>query len=62
MDGIAISKMLIDHFSTNKLKYILKVDTIETVMVDHYMINGNRKINAARLNSFKMQNSLNLAV
>ena len=33
-DGTAISKTLIDHFSTNKPKHILKVDIIETGMVD----------------------------
>ena len=32
---------------------MLIVDTIETGMVDHYMIYGIRKINAVRLNSFK---------
>ena len=49
------SKTLIDHFSTNKPKYILKVDTIETGMVDHYMMYGIRKINAVRLCFFNKQ-------
>ena len=50
-----VSKTLIDHFSTNKPDYILNVDIIETGMVDHYMINGIRKVNASRLNSSKKQ-------
>ena len=35
---------------------MLKVDTIETGMVDHYMIYGIRKVNAVRPSSFKKQN------
>ena len=55
-DGTLISKALIDYFATYKATYILKVDTIETGMVDNYMIYGIMKINAVRLNSFKKQN------
>ena len=54
-DSATISKTVIDHISTKKPKYILKVDTIETGMVDHYMIYGIRKINTVKLNSFKKQ-------
>ena len=44
-----ISKMLIDHFATNKLKYTLRADILEIGMVDHYLIYGTRKSNAWRL-------------
>ena len=50
-----VSKTLINHFSTNKANYILKVDIIETGMVDHYMVYDIRKVNASRLNSSKKQ-------
>ena len=43
------SKALIDHFSTSCPKYILKADVIKTGMVDHYLVNAIRKINAWRL-------------
>ena len=46
-DGTAISKSLIDHFATNKQKYMFNVDTMETGMVDHYMTYRIRKINSA---------------
>ena len=54
-DDIAIRKTLIDHFSSTKSKCILKADTRETGMVNHYMAYGIRKINAVRINSFKKQ-------
>ena len=43
------SKSLIDHFSTNRAKYIVKSGVLELGMVDHYMIYAVRKINAWRL-------------
>ena len=43
------SKSLIDHFSTNRAKYILKSGVVELGIVDHYMIYAVRKINAWRL-------------
>ena len=43
------SKSLIDHFSTNRAKYIVKSGVLEIGMVDHYMIYAVRKINAWRL-------------
>ena len=46
-----ISHSLIDHFSTNKRKYILESGMIETLMVDHYMVYAIRKVNAWRLNT-----------
>ena len=54
-DGTTISKTLTDHFSTNKPKYISKVDTIETGMAYYDLIYGIRKINAVRLQSFYKQ-------
>ena len=41
-----ISHSLIDHFSTNKSKYILETGVLETAMVDHYMVYAIRKVNA----------------
>ena len=38
------SKSLIDHFSTNRAKYIVKSGVLEQGMVDHYMIYAVRKI------------------
>ena len=46
-----ISHSLIDHFSTNKRKYILESGVLETAMVDHYMVYAIRKVNAWRLNT-----------
>ena len=43
------SKSLIDHFSTNRAKYIVKSGVLELGMVDHYMIYAVQKINAWRL-------------
>ena len=43
------SKTLIDHFSTNNPKYILSSGVVKSVMVDHYMINAIRKVNAWRI-------------
>ena len=48
-----ISKTLIDHFSTNSPKYILKADVLELGMVDHYLVYGIRKVNAWRVNNKK---------
>ena len=50
-----ISKTLIDHFATNKPKYTLRADILETGMVDHYLIYGIRKLNARRLIRNKTQ-------
>ena len=47
------SKTLIDHFSTNKPKYILSSGVIKSGMVDHYMIYVIRKVNAWRIRSKK---------
>ena len=47
--------MLIEYFSSNKPKYTLQADTIETGMVDHYIIYGIRKLTAAKFNSFTKQ-------
>ena len=44
-----ISRSLIDHFSSSKARYILKIDVLETGMVDHYLIYGIRKIYAWRI-------------
>ena len=43
------SKSLIDHFSTNRAKYIVKSGVVQLGMVDHYMIYAVRKVNAWRL-------------
>ena len=40
------SKSLIDHFSTNRVKYIVKSGVVQLGMVDHYMIYAVRKVNA----------------
>ena len=45
------SKTLIDHFSTNKPKYILSSGVLKSGMVDHYMIYAIRKVNAWRIRS-----------
>ena len=50
------SKSLIDHFSTNRAKYIVKSGVLEIGMVDHYMIYAVRKINAWRLKRKKSKN------
>ena len=47
------SKTLIDHFSTNKPKYILSSGVVKSGMVDHYMIYAIRKVNAWRIRSKK---------
>ena len=39
---------LIDHFSSSHSKNITEADVIKTVMVDHYLMYGIRKINAWR--------------
>ena len=44
-----ISHSLIDHFSTNKRKYVLESGVLATAMVDIYMIYAIRKVNAWRL-------------
>ena len=41
-----VTKSLIDHFATNREKYIIKTDIIKSSMVDHYLIIGTRKVNA----------------
>ena len=43
------SKSLIDHFSTNRAKYISKSGVVQLGMVDHYMIHVVHKENAWRL-------------
>ena len=43
------SKSLIDHFSTNRAKCIVKSGVLQLGMVDHYMIYAVRKVNAWRL-------------
>ena len=43
------SKSLIDHFSTDRAKYIVKSSVVQLGMVDHYMIYAVRKVNAWRL-------------
>ena len=40
---------LIDHFATNREKYILKTDIIKSAMVDYYLIFGTRKVNTWRI-------------
>ena len=47
------SKTLIDHFSTNKPRYILSSGVVKSGMVDHYMIYAIRKVNAWRIRSKK---------
>ena len=47
------SKTLIDHFSTNKPKYILSSGVIKSGMVDYYMIYVIQKVNAWRIRSKK---------
>ena len=44
---------LIDHFSTNKPRYILSSGVIKSGMVDHFMIYAIRKVNAWRIRSKK---------
>ena len=44
-----ISISVIDHFSSSKARDILKIDDLETWMVDHYLIYGIWKINAWRI-------------
>ena len=44
-----ITKSLIDHFATNRVRHILKSEVIQIGMVDHYLIIGTRKINAWRI-------------
>ena len=51
------SKTLIDHFSTNKSRYILSSGVIKSGMVDHFMIYAIRKVNAWRIRSKKIKNS-----
>ena len=53
-----ISHSLIDHFSTNKSKYILETGVLETAMVDHYMVYAIRKVNAWRLNTKSKNNTV----
>lgn len=45
-----ISNTLLGHFSTNKVKYVLKSGSLELGMVDHFLIFAVRKVNARRLN------------
>ena len=47
------SRTLIDHFATNKSKYILIAGVLEIVMVDHYLVYGIRKVKARRLTRSK---------
>ena len=44
-----VTKSLINHFATNREKYILKTDIIKSGMVDYYLIIGTRKVNAWRI-------------
>ena len=44
-----ITKSLIDHFATNRVRHILKSEVIQIGMVDHYLIIGTRKIIAWRI-------------
>ena len=48
-DQHSTSKSLVDHFSTNRAKYIVKSGFVQLGMVDHYMIYAVRKLNAWRL-------------
>ena len=47
------SKTLIDHFSTNKPRYILGSGVLKSGMVEHYMIYAIWKVNAWRIRSKK---------
>ena len=40
------NQRLIDHFATNRERNILKIEVIQTGMVDHYLIIRTRKISA----------------
>ena len=43
-----VSKSLLDHFSTNRAKYIKRSGILELGMVDHFLIFAVRKVNAWR--------------
>ena len=44
-----ITKSLIDHLATNRVRHILKSEVIQIGMVDYYLIIGTRKMNAWRI-------------